>query len=288
VPFASKIHFSKICRERGIRASAVIATVGGKAISFHDPEMTELPRRDLFVKIKLGRGGRGAEKWSFADGRYRDAAGGSLAPAEFGDYLMRRSAYEKRVVEYHLANHRDLADLNLGALATLRILTVRNESGAIEATHAVFRMPQRKGALVDNIHAGGIAAPVDLASGRLGRATDLGVRVDSAWHARHPVTGVPIEGRILPLWSEAVELVKRAHDRIGDRVVVGWDVAILDDGPCLIEGNGKPDVDLIQRPHRAGLGNSRFGELLAHHLKNAEAGDIRMGRRPEQLGSFNR
>jgi hypothetical protein len=149
-------------------------------------------------------------------------------------------------------------------------------------------MAQRKGAVVDNIHAGGIAAPVDLATGRLGRATDLGVRVDSAWHARHPVTGAPIEGRILPLWPEALELVKRAHDLIGDRVVVGWDVAILDDGPCLIEGNGKPDVDLIQRPHRAGLGNSRFGELLAHHLKNAETGDIRNGRRPEQLGTHDR
>jgi hypothetical protein len=288
VPFASKIHFSKICREQGILASEVIATVGGKAITFHDPAMTELPPRDLFVKIKLGRGGRGAEKWSFSAGSYRDAEGRSFTPAEFSAYLIRRSALEKRVIEYHLANHRALADLNLGALATLRILTARNESGAIETTHAVFRMPQCAGALVDNIHAGGIAAPVDLATGRLGGATDLGVRVDSAWHARHPVTGAPIEGRILPFWPAALELVTRAHDLIGDRVVVGWDVAILDDGPCLIEGNGKPDVDLIQRPHRAGLANSRFGELLAHHLKNAEAGDIRNGRRPEQLGTFNR
>jgi hypothetical protein len=37
-----------------------------------------------------------------------------------------------------------------------------------------------------------------------------------------------------------------------------------------------------------GLGNSRFGALLAHHLKNAEAGDISRGRRPDQLGTFNR
>jgi hypothetical protein len=288
VPFASKIHFSRICRERGLRAGTVIAVVGSKALSFVDPGMTALPPRDLFVKIKLGRGGRGAEKWSYSSGTYRDAEGRSLAATELAEHLKRRAALEKRVVEYCLTNHSDLAELALGALATARILTVRDEQGGIEATHAVFRMPQRPGALVDNIHAGGIAAPIDLATGRLGRATDLGVRVDSAWHAVHPVTGAAIEGRILPLWPAALDLVKRAHDLIGDRVVVGWDVAILEDGPCLIEGNGKPDVDLIQRPHRAGLGNSRFGALLAHHLKNALAGDTGNGRRPEQLGPWNR
>jgi hypothetical protein len=288
VPFASKVHFSKLCRQRGLRAGTVIATVGVKGIGFVDRTMTSFPPGDLFVKIKLGRGGRGAEKWSYASGAYRDAAGRSLTKAEFADHLTRRASLRKRVVEYYLTNHEALADLTLGALATARILTVRDEHGGIEATHAVFRMPQRPGALVDNIHAGGIAAPVDLATGRLGRATDLGVSVDSAWHAVHPVTGAAIEGRVLPLWPDALELVKRAHDLIGDRVVVGWDVAILADGPCLIEGNGKPDVDLIQRPHRTGLGNSRFGALLQHHLKNARAGDISNGRRPDQFGTWNR
>jgi hypothetical protein len=288
MPFASKIYFSKLCREHGVRATEVIATVGPKHVSFVDPAMTELPPRDLFVKIKLGRGGRGAEKWSYAAGTYRDAEGRSLTAAELTEHLKRRAKFEKRVIEYGLTNHSGLADLNLGALATARILTARNETGSIEATHAVFRMAQRPGASVDNIHAGGIAAPVELATGKLGRATDLGVSVNSAWHERHPVTGAAIEGRILPLWPEALELVKRAHELIGDRVVVGWDVAILQDGPCLIEGNGKPDVDLMQRPHRAGLGNSRFGALLAHHLKNARNGDTRNGRLPTQLGTWNR
>jgi hypothetical protein len=139
-------------------------------------------------------------------------------------------------------------------------------------------MPQRPGAPVDNIHAGGIAASIDLATGRLGRATDLGVATTSRWHERHPVTDAIILGRILPHWPGALDLVRRAHALIGDRVVVGWDVAILEDGPCLVEGNGKPDVDLIQRPHRAGLGNSRLGEIMAFHLRNFLAGDIRNGR----------
>ena len=283
LPFANKLYFSNICREHGLRAGSTIAVATRKYINFLEPGLTALPARDLFVKTKAGRGGRGAEKWIYSGGAYHDAEGRRLTAPALARHLQRRARFEKRLVEYCLSNHRDLADLNLGALATVRILTARNESGDIEATHAVFRMPQRPRAPVDNIHAGGIAAPVDLATGRLGRATDLGLKPTSRWHDRHPVTQAPIVGRTLPHWPAALELARRAHARIGDRIVVGWDVALLEDGPCLVEGNGRPDVDLIQRPHRIGLGASRLGEILAFHLKNHRAGDVRNGRRLEEL-----
>jgi hypothetical protein len=277
-PFANKVYFSQLCRDHGLAASRVIALCGPRGVHFQEPGVERLPPVDLFMKIKNGRGGRGAEKWSYAAGSYRDANGRSLTPAELAEYLKRRSRFEKRIVQYCLVNHSSLSDINLGALATARILTVRDGKGGIEATHAVLRMPQRPGAQVDNIHAGGIAAPVDLKTGRLGRATDLGLRTTSRWHERHPETGATILGRELPHWQAAVDLARGAHHLIGDRVVVGWDVAILEDGPCLVEGNGKPDVDLMQRPHGVGLGNTRYGELVAHHLRAYLAGDTRNGR----------
>jgi len=281
-PFANKVYFSHICREQSLPASRVIALSGGKDIHFTEGG-TEFPPVDLFMKIKNGRGGRGAEKWSYVEGRYRNSEGRSFSEKEFQDYVRQRSRLEKRIVQLCLVNHSALSDINLGALATARILTLRDERGGIEATHAVLRMPQRRGASVDNIHAGGIAAPVDLKTGKLGRATDLGLKVTSRWHEHHPETGAPILGRELPHWQAALDLCRRAHDLIGDRVVVGWDVAILEDGPCLVEGNGKPDVDLMQRPHGLGLGNSRYGELVAYHLKAFLAGETANGRRPTQM-----
>jgi hypothetical protein len=277
-PFANKVYFSHICRRFGLPASRVIAIATAGKIKFAGGA-TKLPPEDLFVKIKYGRGGRGGEKWFYAEGTYRDAQGRRFSTAEFASYLKQRSRFETRVVQTCLVNHSAMSDINLGALATARILTVRDEHGGIEATHAVLRMPQRPGAPVDNIHAGGIAAPVDLKTGRLGRATDLGLRVTSRWHEHHPETGAPILGRELPHWPAALDLCRRAHDLIGDRVVVGWDVAILEDGPCLVEGNGKPDVDLIQRPHGQGLGNTRYGELVAYHMRAFLAGDSANGRR---------
>src|SRR5205085_236023 len=140
-----------------LRASTVVAFSGGRGIHFRNG-LTEFPPTDLFIKIKNGRGGRGAEKWSYADGCYRDSSGRSLTKEEFVDYVKQRSRLQKRIVQYRLVNHSALSDINLGALATVRILTLRNETGGIEPTHAVMRMPQRPGAPVDNIHAGGIAA----------------------------------------------------------------------------------------------------------------------------------
>jgi hypothetical protein len=152
-------------------------------------------------------------------------------------------------------------------LPTVRIVTCLDEAGRGEVIGAVFRMSIGENRTVDNLHAGGIAAAVDVASGRLSRATNLGADAHLGWLSVHPDTNAMIEGRALPCWDEAKRLAVKAHGAFSDRVVIGWDVAILDDGPILVEGNGNPDMDILQRFMREGLRKHRFAELLAHHLR---------------------
>jgi hypothetical protein len=135
--------------------------------------------------------------------------------------------------------------------------------------HAVLRMARAPGIVVDNFHAGGIAARVDLQTGEVGPATDLGTNRGTQWWETHPVTGARIRGRRVPMWDEVIDLVLRAHAAFPDQIVIGWDVAILRYGPRLIEGNKSPDLDIIQRTGREPIGNSRFGVLLAYHLRRA-------------------
>jgi hypothetical protein len=133
-----------------------------------------------------------------------------------------------------------------------------------EVVSATLRFPSRPEATVDNMKAGGLLAAVDLAGGALG----LGCQgYGGGDHANHPVTGAPILGRIVPEWAAVKGLAVRAHATgFADYALIGWDIAIAPDGPVLIEGNGKPGVLMPQRAARRGLGEGRYGELLAHHL----------------------
>jgi hypothetical protein len=267
-----KRRFTERCHRYGVATPDSVAFYKG-GVHPLDGESPVLFSADLFVKPTRGQGGRGTEAWHYdgygwsLDGKQR------LTEAELLDHFKVVSLREGILVQRLVTNHADLLDLSLGVLSTVRILTCRNESGGFEATHAVYRMPKTPSAKVDNFHAGGIAAKIDMARGELGLASDMGLRPDTDWWSHHPHTGVRIQGRTLPHWQDTVDLACRAHAAFSKWAAVGWDIAIADDGPVVIEGNSGPDIDITQRLCRTPLGSSRFGELMAYHLARAEAAE---------------
>ncbi len=102
---------------------------------------------------------------------------------------------------------------------------------------------------------------------------------------RHPETNAPILHRKLPCWTELIHCVENAHSCLfSDQVVIGWDVAILDNGPCMIEANKAPDLDIIQRIKGRPLGNERLGKLLAFNLRRTA--EMRSVSKPQSELSF--
>lgn len=260
-PLNDKGRFAAYCREHGIRCVPTLMELDG-----HDPG-GELPDCDLFVKPSTGRGGRGAERWDCMEpGLYVSPAGERLTGADLLHRLVSNSRRRSLLVQPRLTPHPELEKLTAGALPTLRVLTCLNESDEPEVMAAMLRTSFGKNRTVDNLHAGGIGALVDLQSGALSRSSNLGADARLGWFSTHPDTGAQIEGTIVPRWSDAKEMAVAAHRHFNDRVVVGWDISILPDGPIFIEGNGNPDLDILQRFMPVGLRKHRFGELLAHHL----------------------
>ncbi len=270
---SNKVLFSRRCQEFGIPAVPTLLVFEKGKIAFSDGARLSLPKSDLFVKYLRGTGGKGALRWDYSESKgYIGPDGIVQSENQFIEHLTSLSLLSERgfLVQPRVRNHPAIADLSNGALATVRIMTCRNERGEYEVTNAAFRMAQGRNEVVDNFHAGGIVAKVDISSGELGRATDGGMpfRPGTGWCDRHPDTGALIAGRRLPFWSDMTELVRRAHTvAFSDQVVVGWDVALIATGPCLVEANKGSDVDLIQRSHEEPLGSSRLGELLAYNLR---------------------
>jgi hypothetical protein len=264
-----KDRFADRCYEHGVRAPEYLLAKRGTVRHPDKRPAESLPQCDVFAKPAGGRGGRGMETWTF-DGSHWSHAGSRLDEPALLDHFRDLSQVENYLIQRRLVPHRDLAELSCGILTTIRMVTIRDEHGGHEPTHAVFRMPKSPSAKVDNFHAGGLAAKIDIETGELSAASDIGLRPDSDWHPTHPHTGARIAGRKLPYWSETLDLARRAHAALPHWVVIGWDIAIVDDGPMMIEGNGGADLDIIQRSHRAPMGNTRFGELLALHLRNLD------------------
>jgi hypothetical protein len=265
-----KARFARRCREAGVEAAPVLLELTGGTVVAPDGGPLAIQHTDLFVKPRIGRGGRNAERWDYGgDGSWRNSVHGGMDQSQLLAHLASLSADRDYIVQPRMVNHSALSDVNNGALATVRVVTCRNETGGFEATDAAFRMAIGKNSTVDNFHAGGIAAAVDMTTGRLGPASNMGLKPGIGWCKVHPTTGAPIEGRILPLWPEVLDLARRAHAAFPDRVVVGWDIGILADGPAIIEGNIKPDLDIHQRVTRAPLGNGRLARLLAYNTAKA-------------------
>jgi hypothetical protein len=274
-PLGDKADFAEYAASKGI---AVVPVIAAFAKGRHIGTSNDLPPRDLFVKRTRGRGGSRAELWRYADGRYRHQDG---LECDAAGLLLRLSALSKRepfLVQERLVNDPALRDLAQDALATVRVVTAINEQGEAEAIRAVFRMPSRKGSIVDNYHAGGIAAAVDLATGRLGAATDKGFLKSVGWVDRHPVSGAQIKGRILPRWPDMLALVLKTHRAFADRPIIGWDVALTDRGLVIIEGNAASDTDIIQRCHRAPLSETRYPDLMYWHIQRAGRLPLRIDR----------
>lgn len=263
-PLDDKLAFWQRCRAHQLRAVPVIATASNGRIDLFDGD--HLPEADLFLKPVQGTGGRGAERWDRFDGGYQERRAGFATESQLLDRLRTLSRTRAMLVQPRARNCSELSDLNNGALSTLRIVTCLDERGCPEAVAGAMRMAIGDNDRVDNFHAGGVAAAVDLDSGELGSASDLGMNARLGWLDTHPGTGAQIRGRAVPRWKEACELAERAHRAFDDRIIIGWDIAPTEDGPIIVEGNGSPDLDIIQRTTRSGLAESRLSTLMGHHL----------------------
>lgn len=256
---ADKARFAERCAAFGLPSPPLLARViDGKAAPLRQPQGSELA-----AKPTRGIGGTGFALLHFPGWDEGAEAFASFLRENMGD---RRGDW---IVQPKIEGHSAIRDIALNALSTARITTIRNERGKLELVTSVFRCAGKSAAVVDNLALGGLLAGIDPDTGMLGPAC-YGRRPQNV--SRHPETGAAIEGRLIPNWPETRELVLRAHDEAFSAYsMIGWDVGIGARGPVLIEGNGKPGLFAAQRATHEGIGETRFGALIAHHLRNAKA-----------------
>ena len=179
--------------------------------------------KTAIVKPVDGEGGKGVEK------------------IENINLNQNRILYEKlvknkqNIVEQCIIQHKELNELYRGSVNSLRMFTFYKD-GRVYFLQAILKIGN--GGVVDNFSSGGMYAYIDENGYVYTEAID---REDNIF-AEHPISKHKIVGFKVPMFEEAVELVKEAAKVVPEVRYVGWDVAISENGPMIIEGNCFPGV----------------------------------------------
>ena len=176
-----------------------------------------------------------------------DGLGGADVKKEYTQNISNRKEYfdeciKNRIfLEELVVQHPEMNKLCDKSVNTMRIMTFNNHGKS-----QIIWMGLRVGNginSIDNFHAKGMAVNIDMDTGKLvGNAIDK----DLNEYEKHPVTHIKFDSFQIPCFEEAKKMVLEASLESDKILVVGWDVAISDKGPVIIEGNRRPGVDIVQ------------------------------------------
>lgn len=161
-----------------------------------------------------------------------------------------------------LVQHSDLDRMTGSGVATARIVTLDRGSGP-EMFRSVIKLTGG-GNVADNFwRQGNLLAPVNADTGEIGAAHSA-MGIDAQIVSDHPVTGEMIAGTAVPHWDDAVRLVLDAANLLTDSVLVGFDVAITEKGPVIVEANYDPHLIMLQIAHGKGVLDEQMNDALSY------------------------
>lgn len=195
-------------------------------------QLFETKHEKCIVKPMTGSGGHGIHIVNCAE------LDGGLY-----EYCKRKNA----VAEELIVQHPVLCQIYSHSVNTIRVFTYNTK-----VIGAVLRIGQG-GAKIDNASSGGIFAPIDITTGIVtSGAFDFNL---SEVLVVHPDTKKPIPGICIPYWGKCKTMVEATSTLLEGLPLIGWDVAITENGPILVEANCEPEIPLLQIPAKYGIRN---------------------------------
>lgn len=158
---------------------------------------------------------------------------------KYYDLIMKNNG--EYIIEETIIQHHEMNKINPNSVNTLRMVTLLKD-GEPKYLYTILRAGQGS-AVVDNAGSGGVYTFVD--SDGVCRFPFYDEKKGLTLE-EHPTTRMKIQGFEIPMFDEAVDYVMRAALVEPDLGYIGWDVAITEDGPTLIEGNLIPGFDMAQ------------------------------------------
>jgi hypothetical protein len=257
----------------------------GLPIISRDDWLRRLPQvlpATFVVKPATGVYGEAISAWTRTGDEVRDHTGKLFTLAELYDALRAHAKYDRFILQQRLENHDEIIRLTACPfLQTVRVASLLDSNGVPRLLYADWKLIVGNH-VSDNFmrgRNGNLMANIALDTGVLGPArapAANGVGYDAI--PIHPVTGLLIEGNVLPCWQEVRELVLRSASLFAPLRTIGWDVAITPTGAVIVEGNRwwDPPNDAVTGPSAPGVTKH---EMIAAAKLLRDAGQPTTGKR---------
>jgi hypothetical protein len=152
-------------------------------------------------------------------------------------------------------------------LATVRVVTLTRD-GEPGILRACWKIPSGAN-LADNYwRAGNLLAQIDVLTGRTLRAMS-GTGLEWTPHSAHPDTNAPLVGVDIPCWPELTRTALEAARLMQHMPLIGFDVAVSESGPVIVEMNHNPDFFLNQLADGRGVFDADLIKLIAEQKRKA-------------------
>ncbi len=136
------------------------------------------------------------------------------------------------VIEQWIRQHVSMSVAYPDAVNCIRVATLYRD-GKCHFLGAVFTLGYNHEKIANAFH-GALFGLIDIETGVV--TSDLCNYSDQLFK-EHPDTGFVARGFEVPFWKEILDLTARAAAIVPEVGYVGWDVAVAENGPVIIEGN---------------------------------------------------
>jgi hypothetical protein len=166
-----------------------------------------------------------------------------------------------------LAPHPKIVKVVGDQISTVRMFVLVDDDGPT-LLRASWKIPSGE-SVADNFwRAGNMLGGLDVETGRIKRVlrrTTLGTEVIHT----HPKTGTSFDGLVFPEWNQMRDVVMRGAAAVATCHFQGWDVALTDRGPVLVELEGDGgDPIMEQLCFDSGLLQGRYLEFAKKAWKH--------------------
>ncbi len=207
--------------------------------------------REIISKPVDGGQGYGIDRIVIEDGNFTTSSGQYGPIIDLFDYFHSLPFSENGyIIQPFLKAHPAMIPIMPGpGLGTIRIITFITKNNEVNIAWAVLKIPGEK-QIQDNWQkgtSGTLLSLIDLEKGSLISA--MGTEKNNPLLHQieyHPVTKTKFTGFNIHLWNECIQTVKNAATKFPELLALGWDVAITETGPVIIEANWESGLDMFQ------------------------------------------